>query len=147
MGAVCRFVTTNDNVVPAGDSCEHSKQTGLELCRPFCHSVPQSILAALLWCPCRRLDFCTPTVRGRKGAQMHTHANCFHCQEGIDTLLNTKSRAINKWSDAKWLSGFTPLHSILISMVTGPLPYSGALLQAILLLVEGKQVNTLVNNE
>lgn len=70
--------TTNDSLVLAGATCEHSKQTGWKLCRPSHHTALLGILAALQRCLCRWLDFCMLTVRGGQrvvlcGLHKHTH--------------------------------------------------------------------------
>lgn len=61
-GAVSLSATMNNNVVPSGATCQHSKPTGLSSVDLPTTPSPHSILVALLWCSCRRLGSCTPAV-------------------------------------------------------------------------------------
>lgn len=66
----------------------HSKETGLKLRRPSHHTMPQSILAALLQCPRRRLaEYCGVHRRAHTHACKHLHPSLAKAVRDISPIL------------------------------------------------------------
>lgn len=119
-----RSATTNNNIVPAGPTCGHSKQTGLRFCSTTSCSVdfratplPQSILPALLW-NCE-LDFCTRSGKESTDTHMCMHAQ-FACLFAQPPLYTLHKRAIG-WSGQWHLADLDHVFCILNFICAGSL--------------------------